>query len=916
MDKFQILCEICQSRAELDQTRLTAELEEIQKNGLTDQFYDLYNSGHTGTQNNVNCLVAYALGITTAYPEGDFQPRLRYVSARVSMPDIDIDFPDDRRHELIEYTVQKYGADKCAAIITFGSLGARAAVRDVGRAMDIPLSDVDRVARLVPNVPGKPVRLDKLLFDDHTAQEWPAEAADLRQVYKSDAIVRNLLDTAIKLEGQTRHASTHAAGVVISDRPIVEYAPLHRPTKGDESGPIQQVVQFDMNIVESIGLLKVDFLGLATLSIMRRACEHIEQRHGRRLDLNTIPYERRPEDSVADADVMAAYKQIQSGNTVGIFQVEGCLSGDTNIGHRTIKELFEDFTRRQSEASISGRKRLKAVSCYLDSGKLTFNEITNVVYSGIKPVYRLVNEDGQWIKATADHYFLTQRGWVRLADIDPTADKLLFKSNTSRTSQLCIDCDQSLKTNYKRAQRCKSCAAHLTSNPSRPEVKIRISESRKGSPAWNKGLTAETAADTAWIQNLAKYNESQRGLTYEERFGPERAASFKAFLSERWSGKKNPMYGRPPGNRKKGYREDLGHFVRSTWEADLARVLRYLNLEYLYESKTFELITKEGQTLNYTPDFYIPVLDTWIEVKGWMDQLSAEKISLFKEQYSDHKLIIVDQTLFAEFQHQYKNLVEWECPRFPSNSRWVSIRSIDYVGEEETYDIQMRPPGNNFVANGFIVHNSGMRRTLQEMRPDQFEHIIAAISLYRPGPMEYIPAYIRRMHGEEPVTYHHKAQQPILENTYGIAVYQEQLMRMATDIAGYSPGEADLMRRAVSKKKAKDIEYHKGIFVDGAVKRGMDRESAEKIYADIEFFARYGFNKSHAADYAVITVQTAYLKAHYPVEYLCALLEVEFDDSAKVPVFITECRRLGIAVLPPDINGSGAKFTIELNPAN
>src|SRR5690606_9668678 len=134
------------------------------------------------------------------------------------------------------------------------------------------------------------------LFEEASAEEWPSAPKALRDAYHGEQTVRELLDTAMTLEGQTPHASTHAAGIVISDKPIIEYAPLHRPTKGDDSGPINKVVQFDMGIVESIGLLKVDFLGLATLSIMRRACEHIERRHGRRLDLNTIPYERCPEE--------------------------------------------------------------------------------------------------------------------------------------------------------------------------------------------------------------------------------------------------------------------------------------------------------------------------------------------------------------------------------------------------------------------------------------------------------------------------------------------------------------------------------------------------------------------------------------------------------------------------------------------
>ncbi len=466
-------------------------------------------------------IVAYCLGITNLDPLKYDLIFERFLNpGRVSMPDIDMDFPDDQRALMMAYTVEKYGAENVAQIITFGTMGARAAIRDVGRVMGLPTSQIDRIAKLVPFGP-------KVKLKD--AFENP----EFAQLYEQDAQVRELVDTAMKLEGIARHASTHAAGVIISDRPLVEYCPLHRPTKGDqdESG-LGVVTQWPMEILESIGLLKVDFLGLATLTIMRKACELIAERHGVRYDLNTIPYERCPDDPERDAQVQALYKLLASGETTGIFQVE----------------------------------------------------------------------------------------------------------------------------------------------------------------------------------------------------------------------------------------------------------------------------------------------------------------------------------------------------------------------------------------------SAGMREVLRGMRPTQFEHIIAAISLYRPGPMEYIPNYIRRMHGEEEITYHHPKLKEILDETYGIIVYQEQIIQIASVLAGYTPGDADLMRRAVAKKKAKEIERHRQIFVEGCVQNGIPEETARAIYADIEFFARYGFNKSHAADYAVITCQTAFLKAHYPVEYITALLTVERHNSDKVALYVAEARRLGIAVLPPDINKSDVTFTIEPNP--
>ena len=208
-----------------------------------------------------------------------------------------------------------------------------------------------------------------------------------------------------------------------------------------------------------------------------------------------------------------------------------------------------------------------------------------------------------------------------------------------------------------------------------------------------------------------------------------------------------------------------------------------------------------------------------------------------------------------------------------------------------------------------------MRKLMMEMKPRRFDHIIAAISLFRPGPMENIPEYIRRMHaalnGKDMAVYHTPELRPILEDTYGILVYQEQIIRIAADLGGYAPGEADMIRKAVSKKKRDLMDQHKAQFTAGAMARGFSREVCDAIWSDIEFFARYGFNKAHAADYAVICCQTAYLKAHYPVEYIAALLTVGHQDTANVAKYLTDARRLGITVAPPSLNRATLDFTIE-----
>jgi DNA polymerase-3 subunit alpha len=203
-----------------------------------------------------------------------------------------------------------------------------------------------------------------------------------------------------------------------------------------------------------------------------------------------------------------------------------------------------------------------------------------------------------------------------------------------------------------------------------------------------------------------------------------------------------------------------------------------------------------------------------------------------------------------------------------------------------------------------------------DMRPSELDHITAVISLFRPGPMEYIPQFIKVLHNEAAPVYTHSLLEQILKETMGVCVYQEQVIQILTDVAGYSAGEADLVRRAISKKSQKTLDEHREIFARGARERsGLSLDEGYKIWAALDGFARYGFNRAHAADYAVIVAQTAYLKATYPVEYMAALLTVERHDTEKVGLLIAECRRMGIEVLPPNVNVSGHTFTIERLPA-
>lgn len=496
--------------------RLNYELDVVHTMGFDAYFLIVWDLCRFARDNGIwynargsaaGSIIAYTLGITMVDPLEHALIFERFLNpGRISMPDIDLDFRDDRRHEMLEYCARKYGDDKVAQIITFGTMGTKAAIRDVARVMEIPLPEVDRVAKLVPFSAGG------------TTVAEAKEVKEFKQIYDSDPKMREVIDIAERMEGTVRNAGTHAAGVVISDKPIIEYLPLHRPTSNSEDTPIKSVTQFEMGILDSLGMLKVDFLGLITLTVMARACDLIYKRHGIKFDLTNIP-----------VDDPKSFELMGAGQTAGVFQVEG----------------------------------------------------------------------------------------------------------------------------------------------------------------------------------------------------------------------------------------------------------------------------------------------------------------------------------------------------------------------------------------------GGMTRWLVQMKPQNLDNIIAMVALYRPGPMAFIPDYIARMHGEAEVEYRHPAMEPIFKDTYGIPVYQEQLMRAAVEIAGYTPSESDELRKAISKKKKEDIEKHRKKFVKGAVEKGMARETAEAIYADWEEFARYGFNKSHAADYGVIAVQTAYLKAHYPAEYMTALMSASASQTEKVAFYVADARSMGVPVLQPDINASEWDFSIE-----
>ncbi|RAH97683.1 DNA polymerase III subunit alpha [Acuticoccus sediminis] len=453
-----------------------------------------------GRGSGAGSLVAYALTITDLDPLRFDLLFERFLNPeRVSMPDFDVDFCQEKRDRVIHYVQERYGPDRVAQIITFGTLQARAVVRDVGRVLDMPYGKVDQLAKLVPSNPANPITLGQALEQESKLQEAKAQ----------DGEIDRLLQMALKLEGLYRHASTHAAGIVIGDRPLEEIVPLYRDPRSD-----LPVTQYNMKWVESGGLVKFDFLGLKTLTTIERAIALIPDE----IDLDTLPLDDGP-----------TYELLARGETAGVFQLE----------------------------------------------------------------------------------------------------------------------------------------------------------------------------------------------------------------------------------------------------------------------------------------------------------------------------------------------------------------------------------------------SQGMRKALVGMKPDRFEDIIAIVALYRPGPMDNIPSYNRRKQGLEEPDYLHPKLEPILKETYGIIIYQEQVMQIAQVLSGYSLGEADLLRRAMGKKIAAEMAVQRDRFVDGAVKDGTRAADANRIFDLVAKFANYGFNKSHAAAYALVAYHTAYLKTHYPSEFLAASMTLDMGNTDKLADFRGEAQRMGIKVLPPSIEKSKGEFSVE-----
>jgi len=783
--------------------RLNFELNVIGKMGFETYFLIVWDLCEFARETDIwwnvrgsgaGSVALYCLGITNIDPIQNNLLFERFLNpGRVSMPDIDMDFPDDRRAEMINYCVRKYGEDKVAAIITFGTLGAKAAVRDVGRVLGIDLGIVTQAARLIPTEPKpKPV------------QEYVKDNPELQKMYDTMPDIKRVIDLAEHLQGINRHASTHAAGVIIADKPLDEYLPLHRQTKeskndvdGEEAITLKQVTQFPMETCEAIGLLKVDFLGLSTLTYLRKACDLVNRYHGTDYSMDTIPY--RPTDDPAQDRMLAnTFEMIGRGETIGVFQVES--TGMQGMLREMRPNKFEHII---AAVSLYRPGPMDFIDDFND--RMHGKKEINYHHEGLRPIleetYGIITYQEQIMQVAGSlfGYSLGDADLMRRAVSKKKKEDLLKHKQIFITQGPQVDSSMT------------------------PEIAEKIFDEIEffANYGFNKCLSGDTEIIDAATGRIHRVEDLATGAAVIQSTPTLDTNSLKlksGTVAQVMQNGVKPVYrlttqlGREieATDNHPFYTFDGWRLLGELCPGDQVAVPRRIPVEgsnVWADHRLIELArqatifpTLPAETFTLTNANLAVLLAAIWKYRGEIDsalQLADCDFSFWKvSQQVQHLLLrfgIVSAiknsrvSITGEHFHNFVSQViiqtEGEyafamvsSPGLPfeteSDIYWDKIVSIEYVGEKQTYDLTI-PETHNFVANDIIVHNS------------------------------------------------------------------------------------------------------------------------------------------HAADYAVITVQTGFLKCNYPAEYMAALLTVYFDDSPKVATFLAECKRLNIPILPPDVNYSSLDFDIQ-----
>ncbi len=877
-------------------------------------------------------LVAYAIGITNLDPLPNNLIFERFLNpGRVSMPDFDLDYPDDQRDQMIEYTLEKYGDDRVAQIVVFGTMKARASVRDVARAMNIPLDEVDQIAKLIPA--GPKVTLKKAL----------EEVKELKQLYDRDEQVRKLLDNAKKLEGVARHISIHPAAVIIADKPLINYTPLVRaPSKAVRD----YITQFTYPVLESLGLLKMDFLGLATLTIMRVAAELIKERHGVEYDLNNIP-----------TDDPRAYELLASGEVTGVFQVE-------SEGMRGVLRSMKPTKFEHIVATISLYRPgpMQYIPLYID--RMHGRKPVKYVHPALEPIlaetYGIIVYQEQIIQIasqlagyTPGEADLMRRAVAKKKEKEMAAHKVKFIEGAVANG---IPPDAATKiyedivffANYGFNKCLPGDVEVLDAETGRL---VRIEDLYHGRARLTRTVSCDVDTLTLRAQPVARVMDNGVKPVFRLKTASGRVIEatanhpFYTFHGWRLLADLRPgdLIATPrviPIQGQKQWPDHeviaLGHLLAEGNLRHPASVYFYtqddaLLADYCRAAEAFDNTQCRVTLHKGTHSAYAKRIDrsreagivTWAKAIGIWGKKAAEKtippdaFELTNRQIAllisrmwegDGHINVGGRSLFyATASEKLARQLQHLLLRFGILSR---LRTVEFPYKEGRTGYQLFITGDEhiraFAAQiGVYFVSSKCRAALNglltDVKQDQSSKDIVPLA---------VKAFVREAKDRSGMSWKEINQRTGVaqrefypaDNPNKTGFRRQTIQRLAEFF-----DDDDLRRYAQN-----DIYWDKIAAIDFV---------GEKQTYDLEIPETHNFiandilvHNSHAADYAVITVQTAYLKAHYPVEYMAALLTVERDNLDKVTNFIKECRHMGIQVLPPDINQSDAGFTIVESP--
>ncbi|MEW6287648.1 MAG: DNA polymerase III subunit alpha [Chloroflexota bacterium] len=880
-------------------------------------------------------IVAYVLEIALVDPLHHNLLFERFLNpGRISMPDIDLDFRDDRRSEMLEYCVRKYGDDKVAQIITFGTMGTKAALRDVARVMNIPLPEVDRVAKLVPFVSGR-----------NTTMEDALAVPEFKKIYDEQPHLRELIDTAAKMEGTVRNAGTHAAGVVISDKPIIEYLPLHRPTSGSEETPIKTVTQFEMGILDSLGMLKVDFLGLITLTVMAKACDMIEKRHGIRYNLNNIPL-----------DDPKAFELLGSGQTAGVFQVEG--GGMTRWLVQMKPKTLDNII---AMVALYRPGPMQFIPDYI--ARMHGEAEVEYRHPKLEPIFK----DTYGIPVYQEQLM---RAAVELAGYTPSESDELRKAISKKKKE---DIEK---------HRAKFVAGAVKNGIDKETAEAIYSDweefARYG---FNKCLPGDVEVLDASTGRLVKVDDLYRGAeTIKDTLSCD-IASLKlknqAVMRVMDNGVK-PVFrlttalGRVieatdnhPFFTIHGWRQ-LGElqpddFIavprvipvegRDEWQDHEVIALGHLLAEgnlchphsvYFYSQDAeqvadFVRAANSFQNVNCTVAVhkntfsvyaaradkrFEPGIFTWSRELGLLGKNARTKeipapvfaltnrqigLMLSRMWEGDGHVDVRGRSLYyATASKRLASQLQHLLLRFGIISR---LRTVEFPYKEGRIGYQVFVTGHENI--GVFAEKIGCY-FISQKRKQSLAELAAKVPPATAGTKDVIPVaavkeHVRSAREQAGITWNE------LSAHTGIAPREFY----PTNSAGKIGFGRNTLRRLgnyfddpqIKRFAESDLYWDRVAYIEYV---------GEKQTYDLEISETHNFiandilvHNSHAADYGVIAVETAFLKAHYPAEFMAATLTASASQTEKVALYVADARAMGVPVLPPEINASAWDFEIE-----